>query len=58
MKILSHCVARIQDGMTNQGKSKLQFEQIPKGCCFFLSALPALWNAEPIPLGSAERKKN
>ena len=24
---------------------------------FLLSALPALWNAEPIPLGSAESKK-
>ena len=24
---------------------------------FLLSALPALWNAKPIPLGSAESKK-
>jgi len=26
----------------------------PQGVCFILSGFPALWNAEPIPLGSTE----
>ena len=30
---------------------------IPQGCMFLLSGVLALWNAKPIPLGSAESKK-
>jgi hypothetical protein len=41
MKILSHCVARILNGNTNQRKCNIQFEKFPEGCCFFLSALSA-----------------